>query len=181
MRSASCSIGCWPIACRSTSADLPWPEAIQRVLETEPTPLGAVNPALAGPLEHIVARAMSRERRAIRPPPTSRPISCVPRGPPDRAADVAVHAASAVSAVDHGTHQGVRALAADATGHVVAVGLALGIIELRDAASDADRSFRSRMAPIVALTFSPTAASSSAWDDGTVAMVAFVAAPSTRR
>ena len=39
---------------------MPWPEAIQRVLETEPMPIGAVNPALGGPLEHIVARAMAR-------------------------------------------------------------------------------------------------------------------------
>jgi hypothetical protein len=43
--------------------DLPWPEAIQRVLEAQPSPLGAVNPALAGPLEHIVSQAMSRDVR----------------------------------------------------------------------------------------------------------------------
>ena len=41
--------------------DLSWPEAIQRVLETDAIPIGAVNPALGGPLERIVARAMSRE------------------------------------------------------------------------------------------------------------------------
>jgi tRNA A-37 threonylcarbamoyl transferase component Bud32 len=41
--------------------DVPLPEAIQRVLEGEPTPLGAVSPDLRGPLEHIVARAMSRD------------------------------------------------------------------------------------------------------------------------
>jgi len=40
---------------------MPWPEAIQRVLESEPMPIGAVNAALGGPLEHIVARAMSRD------------------------------------------------------------------------------------------------------------------------
>jgi eukaryotic-like serine/threonine-protein kinase len=40
---------------------MPWPEAIQRVLEAEPMPIGAVNPALAGPLEHIVSRAMARD------------------------------------------------------------------------------------------------------------------------
>ena len=42
-------------------SDVPWPEAIQRVLEAAPAPLGAVNAALAGPLEQIVARAMSRD------------------------------------------------------------------------------------------------------------------------
>jgi serine/threonine protein kinase len=40
---------------------MPWPEAIQRVLEAEPEPIGSVNPVLAGPLEHIVSRAMSRD------------------------------------------------------------------------------------------------------------------------
>jgi eukaryotic-like serine/threonine-protein kinase len=43
--------------------DLPWPEAIQRVLEAEPPPVSAVNPALAGPLEPIVSQAMSRDVR----------------------------------------------------------------------------------------------------------------------
>jgi serine/threonine protein kinase len=42
-------------------SEVSWPEAIQLVLETTPTPIGAVNPALGGPLEHIVARAMSRD------------------------------------------------------------------------------------------------------------------------
>ena len=42
-------------------ADLPWPEAIQRLLETEPMPLVQVNPAVAGPLERIVGCAMSRD------------------------------------------------------------------------------------------------------------------------
>ena len=41
--------------------DLPWPEAIQRVLETDPMPLAQVNPAVAGPLERIVGCAMSRD------------------------------------------------------------------------------------------------------------------------
>jgi hypothetical protein len=34
------------------------------VLETAPMPIAEVNPALAGPLEHIVARAMARDVRA---------------------------------------------------------------------------------------------------------------------
>jgi len=42
-------------------SDVPWPEAIRRVLETVPPPIGAANAALSGPLEHIVSRAMSRD------------------------------------------------------------------------------------------------------------------------
>jgi serine/threonine protein kinase len=42
-------------------ADLSWPEAIQRVLESDPVPLAEINPAVAGPLERIVGCAMSRE------------------------------------------------------------------------------------------------------------------------
>ena len=41
--------------------NLAWPEAIQRVLETPPAPIAAANPLLRGPLEPIVARAMSRD------------------------------------------------------------------------------------------------------------------------
>jgi eukaryotic-like serine/threonine-protein kinase len=41
--------------------DLAWPEAIQRLLQSEPVPLAEANPHLRGPLESIVARAMARE------------------------------------------------------------------------------------------------------------------------
>lgn len=41
---------------------MPWAEAVQRVLETEARPLSADNASLSGPLERIVARAMSRDR-----------------------------------------------------------------------------------------------------------------------
>jgi eukaryotic-like serine/threonine-protein kinase len=40
---------------------LAWPEAIQRILETVPPPLGAASPLLRGPLEQIVGRAMHRQ------------------------------------------------------------------------------------------------------------------------
>ena len=43
--------------------DLTWPEAIQRVLETEAPSLSDLNPTLAGPLEPIVSLAMSRDVR----------------------------------------------------------------------------------------------------------------------
>jgi eukaryotic-like serine/threonine-protein kinase len=40
---------------------LPWAEAIQHVLEDEIVPIGRVNEAMAGPIEQVVARAMSRD------------------------------------------------------------------------------------------------------------------------
>ena len=43
--------------------DLSWPEAIRRVLETEPPPLETLNPSLAGSLSEIVKNAMAREMR----------------------------------------------------------------------------------------------------------------------
>ena len=43
--------------------DVPWAEAVQRVLESEPRPLGAENALLRGPLEQIVGCAMSRDRQ----------------------------------------------------------------------------------------------------------------------
>ena len=65
--------------------DMPWPEAIQRVLEAEPVPIGAVNPALGGPLEHIVARAMSRDVAvAIKPRRISRRSAAISRRSPLR-------------------------------------------------------------------------------------------------
>jgi serine/threonine protein kinase len=42
-------------------ADLPWPQAIARMLDAEPAALGAIDDRLAGPLEAIVARAMARD------------------------------------------------------------------------------------------------------------------------
>jgi len=44
-------------------ADLSWPEAIRRVLETEPPALDTLNPSLAGALSEIVSNAMARETR----------------------------------------------------------------------------------------------------------------------
>ena len=44
-------------------SDCRGPRRFSACSKREPPPLGAVNPALAGPLEHIVARAMSRDAR----------------------------------------------------------------------------------------------------------------------
>jgi serine/threonine protein kinase len=43
------------------TGDLSWPELIHRMLETDPMPVDARNPALAAPLVQIVARAMCRD------------------------------------------------------------------------------------------------------------------------
>jgi serine/threonine protein kinase len=40
---------------------LPWPEALQQVLQSEPPPLASIDGALAGSLDAIVARAMARD------------------------------------------------------------------------------------------------------------------------
>jgi hypothetical protein len=44
------------------AANVPFAEAMRRALEEEPTPLGLVDADLRGPLEHIVGRAMARDR-----------------------------------------------------------------------------------------------------------------------
>ncbi len=43
-------------------ADVPFAEALRRVLEDPPTPLGLTDADLRGPLERIVSRAMARDR-----------------------------------------------------------------------------------------------------------------------
>jgi tRNA A-37 threonylcarbamoyl transferase component Bud32 len=42
-------------------AGLPWPEAVQRVLTARPLPIGEIDAALAGGLDHVVAKAMARD------------------------------------------------------------------------------------------------------------------------
>jgi eukaryotic-like serine/threonine-protein kinase len=44
--------------------DVPWVEAVQRLLAADPPSIGAVNASLGGPLEDIVARAMARDAGA---------------------------------------------------------------------------------------------------------------------
>jgi tRNA A-37 threonylcarbamoyl transferase component Bud32 len=170
-------------------ANLAWPEAIQRVLESDPAPLAQANPALAGPLERIVGCAMSREVTARYQTAAELAADLVRflEGRRIAAADLAAtavpDAASAHSAVGPAPAtslewpapvHGVRALAADATGRFIAAGLASGTIELRDAATGAPiDSFHSAHGTIVALTFAADGRLFAAWDDGTVAVVAF--------
>jgi len=151
--------------------DLTWPEAIQRVLESEPVPLSEVQPALRGPLEQIAARAMSRDlsgryqtaaefaadlQRFLdgRPLADANPPATVPvhRWPID------VH--------------GVRALAGSPDGQFVALGFASGSIELRDVTSGALlESFGGDGVAVAALTFATTGRIVAAWDDGRVAAI----------
>jgi eukaryotic-like serine/threonine-protein kinase len=164
--------------------DLPWPEAIQRILETDPVPLAQVNPAVPGPLERIARCAMSRDVTARYQTAAELAADLVRflDGRAIVAADVAVRASTepgggpAASMVREWpvTVEGVRALATDATGHIVAVGLASGSIELRDDASGAPiQTFHSRRSAVVALTFAADGRLVAAWEDGTVAVVAF--------
>jgi hypothetical protein len=164
-------------------ADLTWPEAIQCLIETNPVPLAAVNRAASGPLERIVARAMSRElatryqtaaelaadlQRFLE----GRAVAAVDLVAAGRTAPAAGREAS--DAIQWSTTvKGVCALAADAAGRFVAVGLASGSIQLHDAATGASiDAFHARHGTVVALTFTADGRLVAAWDDGTVAMVA---------
>src|SRR5262245_23464996 len=165
-------------------ADLTCPEAIQRVLETDPVPLAQVNPAVAGPLERIVRRAMWRDVAARYQSAAEVAADLVRflEGRRIAAEDVAIVAradpgdgpAPSKSVEWSTTVNGLRALATDVTGRLVAVGLASGSIELRDAATGVPiESFHSRSGAVVALAFAADGRLVAAWDDGTVAMVAF--------
>ena len=122
--------------------DLPWPEAIQRVLETEPMPLahGQSGASRSARADRGAARCRATSPRAIRPqrisPPISRDSSRAAGRAPSRSPRVPNRSrVRAVTRAPSGQPAltGVRALAADPTGRFVAVGLASGSIELRDA------------------------------------------------
>jgi eukaryotic-like serine/threonine-protein kinase len=152
--------------------DIPWIEAIQSVLETDAAPIGTIDRALAGPLERIVAHAMSRDVGARYQTAADlaidlqrfldgrRPVGAEPAiGPPG---------AGWPDRVD-----GVRALAASPDRRFVAVGLASGSIELRDAESGGlIASFPANHGAVVALTFTADGRLVAAWDQGHIATIA---------
>jgi len=164
-------------------ADLTWPEAIQRLIETSPVPLAEVNPAASGPLDRIVARAMSREP-ATRYQTAAELAADLQRFLEGRAIVAAEFATAGRTSPAAGrepssaiqwstTVNGVCALAADAAGRFVAAGLASGAIHLHDAATGATiDAVHGRHSRVVALTFTADGRLVAAWDDGTVAMVA---------
>jgi hypothetical protein len=163
-------------------ADLTWPEAVQRLLETSPARLSEINPDAAGPLERIVSRAMARD------------VAARYQTAAELAADLQsfLEGRSIAAGVAIGvelanltaarpplttlqwstTIDGVCAIAADATGQFVAVGLSSGSIQLHDASTGAQISTfparRDAGAAVVSLTFTSDGRLISAWADGTV-------------
>jgi len=164
-------------------AELAWPEAIRQVLETNPVSLGDVNPALAGPLERIAARAMSRDvstryqsaaelatdlQRFLDGHQTIRIDETVATRDPSAAAPLA-------AARGWTTHvPGIRALSAHSKGRLFAAGLESGEIQLRDLQTGGlIESVRTHRGAVVTLTFTPGDQLLAAWDDGTVTVVRF--------
>ncbi len=160
--------------------DVPWPEAIQRVADSQPKPLSAVNPLLAGPLEHIVSRAMCRDAGGRYQTAAElsadleafldgrRPVA----GPwPDA---TATSTAAAVAEQWSMKIPGVRALAVSTATQCVAAGLASGIIELLDLKTGARiTSIDAHRGPIGALAFSADGRHlTSTGDDGAVRLFA---------
>jgi eukaryotic-like serine/threonine-protein kinase len=164
-------------------ADLTWPEAIQRILESDPVPLAAINPAVPEPLEYIVRCAMSRDAVARYQTASAfaADLGRFLEGRRIAATDLAVspadlryRRAAATSAEWSVTVTGIRALATEPTGRFAAVGLASGSIEVRDAATGAPiEVFEARHGAVVAVTFAADGRILAAWEDGTVAMVSF--------
>jgi len=152
--------------------DGPWPAAVQRILETEPAPLGALNPQLAGPLEQIVARAMARDllRRYQTAADLAADLDAFLEG---RGPAAAPRGADLASGARWSVHvDGVRALAVCDRAQCLAAGLASGVIELLDLKTGAKtRSIDAHPGPVVALAFSPDGRHlTSAGGDGVVRM-----------
>jgi len=166
---------------------LSWPEAIQRVLETTPLVLSTVDPALAGPLEHVVTRAMARDADSRYQTAAElaedlgrfldgRSITRV-RVAAEQGEDAALLTGARVKPEWCARIDGVRALAADPAGRFIAPGLASGAIELRDAQTGAlIESVALDHGAIAALTVTADGRAIAACDDGTVVCVAFARA-----
>jgi serine/threonine protein kinase len=160
--------------------DLSWPEAIQRVLGTTPPPPSSANPELAGPLEHVIMRAMARDvaSRYQTAAALAADLQCVRDGRGIAGAQVTTSPGHAALTETAHTPEwtaniaGVRVLAADPAGRCLAAGLASGAIEVRDAQTGAlIESIRLDHGAIVALTITPDGRAIAACDDGTVACV----------
>ena len=141
-------------------ADLTWPEAIRRVLESDPKPISQHNPALRGYLEQIVARALARgvhdryqtaadlaadlQRFIEGQRPVAADRAIISRQPAEPAALLGRWNAAA---------SGAKALAASPDGQFVAVGFESGWIQLRDTESGSIVAAWDAGGPIAALTF----------------------------
>jgi tRNA A-37 threonylcarbamoyl transferase component Bud32 len=134
-------------------SDVPWPEAMRRVLESEPPPIGALDPALAGALEQIVARAMSRDvsRRYQSAADLAADLDAFLDG--RMPASVSPLPAS-MDASWRATLAGVCALAAAARPPCLAAGLVSGQIDLLDPATGTTRSsFAAHRGAVAGLAF----------------------------
>jgi tRNA A-37 threonylcarbamoyl transferase component Bud32 len=149
---------------------LTWPEAIRCVLEAEPIPIRELDGTPAGALDHIVRRAMAKDVRD-RYQTSAELASDLRRVQDGGRPACADHAARALDREQWSADvAGVRALAATPDGRLVAIGLASGAIEIRQADSGVlVTSLPGRDSPIVALTFSGDDRIAVAWDDGRVA------------
>jgi tRNA A-37 threonylcarbamoyl transferase component Bud32 len=167
-------------------ADLSWPEALQRVFESTPPPLSSANPDLAGPLEHIVGRAMAHDV-TVRYQAAAELATDLQRFLEGRglasahatiaSADPAVSTEPAARPEWSVRIDGVRALAADPTGRFLVAGLASGVVELRDAQTGASiESLSLDHGAITALTMTSDARVVAACDDGAVVCVTFAQA-----
>ncbi len=163
-------------------ADLGFPEAIQRLLESDPLPLAASNASLDGPLEHIVSHAMARDvlgryqTAAELAADLQRFLEARPLAPESLVAVARDRAARAKVSVGFEPWpvrvHGVRALAASPDGRFVAVGLASGSIELREADTGTPiASFERDHGSVTALAFAADGRLVAAWDDGSVATI----------
>jgi eukaryotic-like serine/threonine-protein kinase len=153
------------------AGDLSWPEMIHRMLETDPVPIEARNPALAGPLAQIAARAMCRETagRYATAEELARDLRKFLDG------DLSSHPAPALVSSTSGRGHiwsvgaaGACALAASA--RFIAVGFTSGSIEVRDAKTGAlVTAIDAHEGPVAALAFLADGRSFvSAGADGTV-------------
>jgi hypothetical protein len=136
--------------------DGPWPQVLQRMLDSEPPSLGEVNPLLAGPLEHIVARAMCRD--VLRRYQTAAAFAADLEAFLDGRRPAAAPSVPAVFAVERWTVNlaGARALAVSVETQRVAAGLESGAIELLDLKTGAKiATIEAHQGPVDALAFSP--------------------------
>jgi serine/threonine protein kinase len=127
---------------------LPWVQAAQRLLQSDPPRLAAIDPALDGPLDSVTARAMSRDRGL-------RYQTAAELGADLRAClDGRVPAAQQVGDLAHMPSDLRPILAVDFNHRLVAIGLATGVIAILDARSGRQLALLDRhAAPISSLVF----------------------------
>jgi tRNA A-37 threonylcarbamoyl transferase component Bud32 len=118
-------------------------EAVQKILNTTAPPLGSIDPALAGSLEQVVARAMSPDR-------AHRYASAA-----DLASDVraVIDGRRPALAGIPATSRAPVLVAESVDGRFVAIGLASGVVVVIDAASGAPRASVANDAPLRELSF----------------------------